>query len=157
MLIELIMFAAYATGQCTAEQRAMGMCPSVTNTGSTIELGASRPGGGDTDGTRAGPDRRDEAALPPAPPVCTDALGRCNRYEVVLLRPTLEDVASFAPTSHPLVDEPDGVGIVGMPVNFVVDADTHTDAGVRPGEGRARMPQRHGGAERESRAKTECT
>ncbi|WP_158597305.1 hypothetical protein [Microbacterium telephonicum] len=45
------------------------------------------------------------------------------------MRPTLEDVARFAPTSHPLVDEPDGVGIVGMPVNFVVSASAHEVAG----------------------------
>ncbi|WP_431800575.1 hypothetical protein [Microbacterium sp. bgisy203] len=45
------------------------------------------------------------------------------------ITPTLSDVASFAPASLPLVDEPDGVGIVGMPVNFVVDAATHQQDG----------------------------
>ncbi|WP_223848942.1 MULTISPECIES: hypothetical protein [Microbacterium] len=39
-------------------------------------------------------------------------------------------MASFAPASTPLVDEPDGVGIVGMPVNFVVSAGAHEQTGV---------------------------
>ncbi|MGV9192864.1 hypothetical protein ACQ143_00755 [Microbacterium sp. MC2] len=42
---------------------------------------------------------------------------------------TLEDVAVFAPDAPVLESEPAGVGIVGMPVNFVVPATTHTVAG----------------------------
>lgn len=64
----------------------------------------------------------------PPPPACTDNLCRGN-YSVAVLRPTLTDVASFAPASAPLVDEPDGIGIVGMPVNFVVTAGAHEQAG----------------------------
>ncbi|WP_405372691.1 MULTISPECIES: hypothetical protein [unclassified Microbacterium] len=39
---------------------------------------------------------------------------------------TVSDVADFAPASPPLVGEPEGLGVVGMPTNFVVDAETHT-------------------------------
>jgi hypothetical protein len=39
---------------------------------------------------------------------------------------TIEDVAEFAPQTPPLVGEPDGIGVVGMPTNFVVDATEHT-------------------------------
>ncbi|WP_231860794.1 hypothetical protein [Microbacterium laevaniformans] len=46
-----------------------------------------------------------------------------------MLQPTLTDVASFAPASAPFVDEPDGVGIVGMPMNFVTTAGVHEQAG----------------------------
>lgn len=46
-----------------------------------------------------------------------------------VLRPTLNDVASFAPAALALTDEPDGVGIVGMPVNFVVTATAHEQTG----------------------------
>ncbi len=42
---------------------------------------------------------------------------------------TLEDVAVFAPEPPALDSEPAGVGIVGMPVNFIVPATTHTVAG----------------------------
>ncbi|MBB4139344.1 hypothetical protein [Microbacterium invictum] len=42
---------------------------------------------------------------------------------------TIEDVAIFAPATPVLDAEPAGVGIVGMPVNFVVPATTHTVAG----------------------------
>jgi hypothetical protein len=45
------------------------------------------------------------------------------------VQPTLSDVASFAPASAPFVDEPDGVGIVGMPMNFVATAGVHEQAG----------------------------
>ncbi|WP_292830633.1 hypothetical protein [Microbacterium sp.] len=47
----------------------------------------------------------------------------------MILRPTLTDVASFAPAASLLADEPDGVGIVGMPMNFVVTATPHTATG----------------------------
>ncbi|MFS0867671.1 hypothetical protein AB3M83_10135 [Microbacterium sp. 179-B 1A2 NHS] len=35
---------------------------------------------------------------------------------------TIGDVAAYAPASPSFVAEPDGVGVVGMPTNFVVDA-----------------------------------
>lgn len=108
-----------------------GHC-SISNTGSTVEVGATRPGGsegshGSPDGSRGDGGSSGGTASPP--PACTDNLCRGN-YSVAVLRPTLADVASFAPASAPLVDEPDGVGIVGMPVNFVVSAGAHEQAGV---------------------------
>ncbi len=48
---------------------------------------------------------------------------------VMIQRPTLADVASFAPAASALADEPDGVGIVGMPMNFVVNASSHVATG----------------------------
>lgn len=39
---------------------------------------------------------------------------------------TIDDVAEFAPQTPPLVGEPNGIGVVGMPTNFVVDAAEHT-------------------------------
>ncbi|WP_231902637.1 hypothetical protein [Microbacterium sp. TNHR37B] len=44
--------------------------------------------------------------------------------------PTLSDVASFAPEVAPLVPEPAGVGVAGMPVNVVAAAAEH----IREGE-----------------------
>ncbi|KXC07079.1 hypothetical protein MhomT_02665 [Microbacterium hominis] len=108
-----------------------GSCPSISNTGSSVEVGATRPGGsegshGSPDDSRDGGNSGGTASPPPA---CTDNLCRGN-YSVAVLGPTLADVASFAPASTPLIDEPDGVGIVGMPVNFVVSAGAHEQTGV---------------------------
>lgn len=47
----------------------------------------------------------------------------------VQIRPTLSDVAQFAPGSVALVDEPDGVGIAGMPMNFVAAPTIHEQVG----------------------------
>ncbi len=42
---------------------------------------------------------------------------------------TIQDVAEFAPAPPPIVGEPDGVGVVGMPTNFVVGAEQHVVRG----------------------------
>jgi len=124
--------------ECGAES-SWTSCPSATNSGSSIDLSASRtkPGGstghsspgGNGNGGSSQPSQPDVGATPEEPEECI--LNRCDiHYEVVLLRDvTLTDVASFAPAPLPLTDEPDGVGIVGMPVNFVIDADTTTEHG----------------------------
>lgn len=105
-----------------------GACPSISNTGSSVEIGATRPGGSEGSGGSRGDDGGPESVPAPPPPACTDSLCRGN-YSVSVLRPTLTDVASFAPASAPFVDEPDGVGIVGMPMNFVATAGVHEQAG----------------------------
>ena len=117
------------TGTCSAVDQALGNC-SISNNGSSIEIGATRPGDGRVDAggsDNGGADDSDDVVAPP-PPACTDDLCRGN-YSVVVLRPTLADVASFAPASAPFVDEPDGIGIVGMPMNFVVTAGAHEQGG----------------------------
>lgn len=122
--IALALVLAPSGGTCSLEEKTAGLC-SVSNNGSSVELGATRPGTSDGGG---GSDSGGVTVPAPPPPVCTDSLCRGN-YSVGVLRPTLTDVASFAPTSAPFVDEPDGVGVVGMPVNFVVSAGVHEQAG----------------------------
>jgi len=56
-------------------------------------------------------------------------MNRCNYAVETLPTPTLSDLVSFAPAPTRLTGEPSGVGIVGMPVNFVVAATTHTATG----------------------------
>lgn len=130
-LILQLAIAPMAASSCGAES-AWTACP-IENTGSEVTIGASqtRPGHGPSEGNDDRPpsDRSDGAA--PVAPECTDALGRCDiLYEVELLREvTLNDLASFAPDAPPLTGQPAGVAIVGMPANFVVDADTHTVTG----------------------------
>lgn len=118
-------------GGCAGSSTWSGGC-TVENTGSTVEIGATQPGGSDVSNPRTGggggglPD-----ATAPAP--CVGSTLVCDRipitYAVEVIQPTLADVASFAPASVPLLDEPDGVGVVGMPVNFVVTPTVHEQAG----------------------------
>ncbi|EPD83538.1 hypothetical protein HMPREF1529_02920 [Microbacterium sp. oral taxon 186 str. F0373] len=115
------------TKSCAGSAAWGGNC-SISNTGSSVEIGATRPGGSGGSGGSRGDGGDAEAAPAPPPPACTDSLCRGN-YSVVVLQPTLSDVASFAPASAPFVDEPDGVGIVGMPMNFVATAGVHEQAG----------------------------
>lgn len=72
------------------------------------------PGGAPLPGTEQA-DVRPTEAEPEAQPDVTSA--------------TIDDVASFAPTPPRMVGEPDGVGVVGMPTNFLVDATEHTERG----------------------------
>lgn len=129
VLLLTLALSVAADRECTKELAEAGICGSVENTGSTIEIGATRPGGSDTSTSRGGSDGPDASA--PAP--CTGSALVCDRipitYSVEVIRPTLADVASFAPASLPLIDEPDGVGLVGMPVNFVVAPTVHEQAG----------------------------
>lgn len=71
-----------------------------------------------------------QARSEPESETCDNPLGRCGEYEVVM-RPdaTLSDVASFAPPAAPLFSEPDGIGIVGLPLNIVAAGGAHVEEG----------------------------
>ncbi|GEP48412.1 hypothetical protein MSA03_19200 [Microbacterium saccharophilum] len=126
-LILQLAIAPMAASACGAES-AWTACP-VENTGTEVTIGASqtRPGRDPLEGNG----RQPPSTSVPINPGCTDPLDRCDiLYEVELLREvTLNDLASFAPQAPPLTGQPTGVAIVGMPANFVVDADTHTVTG----------------------------
>lgn len=121
------------TDRCSGSAAWGGAC-NVSNSGTSVDISGSTGAGKDK--SSQGSADRDESddrggnTSVPAPE-CVGAL--CYRipitYEVGILRPTLTDVASFAPAGLGLTDEPDGVGIVGMPVNFVVTATTHEQTG----------------------------
>lgn len=129
-MLTIIAFAlALSAGVCNANAHASGLC-TIENTGSSVEVGATRPGGGSSGGGSGGAGPRDQGGGDVADPgpTCADPRDP-GCYTFVVLQPTLNDVASFAPASLPLVDEPDGVGIVGMPVNFVVEPAVHEQTG----------------------------
>lgn len=132
---------------CSAVEIARGECPVLENTGTEVVISGERPGdsqtgnawpegdgyGDDSDDTPASPE-----TTPPAP--ATPPVDDCRPTDPAsctvqpdpppaIPQPTLSDVARFAPASAPLIDEPDGVGVVGMPMNFVVDATTHEVTG----------------------------
>ena len=107
------------------------------NTGSSVDIGASysSPGGSAERGSGAsGRSGGGGGAADPGEAVVPEDCGplnRCGTYEVVLIREaTMSDVESFAPSAAPLAGEPGGVGIVGMPVNFVVTAGPHEASGM---------------------------
>ena len=140
----LILFVALIHGGpalsngCSAETSWMG-CPSVSNDGSTVEIAATQPGEsfpGDSEGSGGDADEESGPAVPAPPPVddCrptdpTSCAVTPTAPEDPTIRPTLADVARFAPASVAIVDEPDGVGIVGMPVNFVTAPVVHEQSG----------------------------
>lgn len=132
MLIDLLLILAIANPSgCSIDEVNAGLC-TVSNSGSSVDIGATRPGGASGGGTEGRGGTPAPAPRPTAPPCdrVIDPLCRLGiTYTVAVLRPTLSDVASFAPAPLPLVDEPDGVGIVGMPVNFVVDTAVHQQTG----------------------------
>lgn len=128
--------------QCSATERLAGLC-TVTNTGTGVEVGATRPGAstdhvrntsGDT-GDDIAPDAAgDPGAAAPGPLLragsgCGGLRGEgCYSVEVVR-EPTMSDLVSFAPAPLALDDEPGGAGLVGMPVNFTVAAVGHEQTG----------------------------
>lgn len=130
---------------CTAEDTWTG-CPKSETNGSEVVVSAERPGGSEIENGwfngRSDDDADDTSApprtTPPAP--ATPPVDDCRPTDPAsctvqpdpppaIPQPTLSDVARFAPASAPLIDEPDGVGVVGMPMNFVVDATTHEVTG----------------------------
>lgn len=137
MLIELalalLLSGHPASGGCTNALRAAGVCDVTTESaGSSVVIrgssGQNRTGTTD-DGAREPYGTRTEADQGESD-VCTSPLNRCETYEVVMRQEaTLTDVASFAPTLAPLAPEPEGIGVVGLPVNVVATAATHTRTG----------------------------
>lgn len=98
----------------------------VSNTGSSIDIHATdtQPGSGGTSGT--GGDGGDDSIPSPTPSAScvpsTRNLCRGN-YEVASLPDvTVDDLASFVPARPSLTSEPAGVGVVGMPENFIATA-----------------------------------
>ncbi|PZU48319.1 MAG: hypothetical protein DI566_03525 [Microbacterium sp.] len=140
MLIELVLALtgltaqAQATQTCSAIAVANGTC-SITNSGSSVDIGGTRPGAGGGGNSAGNGATDDPGSEPPAtePPECvsipTRVCGNGFRATLVNITPTLTDVASFAPASVPVADEPDGIGVVGMPMNFVVGAESHESTG----------------------------
>lgn len=132
MLITLFVGLALATTStdCSVVQQMAGLC-TISNSGSSVDIGAIRPGDDDpwreSGGSWGGSDESGPGTVEPRP--CETNMYGCGEFQVVLLRPTLEDVASFAPVALDLADEPGGVAVVGLPINFVVDAHTHSADG----------------------------
>ena len=132
--------ASTDAGGCAGSSAWGGNC-NVENDGSSVEIGATQDGSNPSEGARDDDDVDRESGPRDATTGPSPSATPCNPLDLVCVRagsgytvaviqqPTLADVARFAPASVPLVDEPDGVGVVGMPMNFVVDAQTHERTG----------------------------
>ena len=143
MLAELAFaIVVMASDTCSKDLAELGICGGVTNGGTAVEIVGERPGGSlpddwrpNDDDSSAPPDTTPQPPTPPREDNCSPANPTtCFEQpdvpaEPTIPQPTLADVARFAPASVPLIDEPDGVGVVGMPMNFVVDARAHDAAG----------------------------
>lgn len=143
MLAELAFaIVVMASDTCSKDLAELGICGGVTNGGTAVEIVGERPGGSlpddwrpNDDDSSAPPDTTPQPPTPPREDNCSPTNPTtCFEQpdvpaEPTIPQPTLADVARFAPASVPLVDEPDGVGVVGMPMNFVVDAQTHERTG----------------------------
>jgi hypothetical protein len=131
----------HPSSTCSSTQVLVSAC--AANSGSQIDIVGeqitqARPpkaGGGGGGGSGASPpDATAESdALPPG---CVDIGGGyavCMPVEgeVAPGIPTVyaRDVQSFAPAGPALTGEPDGVGVVGMPVNFVAAASPQSVSG----------------------------
>jgi hypothetical protein len=119
-----------AASSCNSQSQAAGLCDLHSSLGDAQvdvrgESGAPNRGNLHADAPGLGSEDGADDGLN-----CDDPLRRCGVYEVVSRpEPTLADVASFAPEVAPLVPEPAGVGVVGMPVNVVAAAAEHTREG----------------------------
>lgn len=113
-----------ADNHCYSNSSWTGVC--VSNSGSQVDVGASMkvPGSrpatpGRAPGSAPEPDRAEAVETPACdtPPICRGG------YAVGMLPDvTLDDLASFIPTSPTLGGEPAGFGVVGLPANIVAAA-----------------------------------
>lgn len=135
--------AALFTAMPGGEQCGTGWgapCATATTDGSTVEIGATKPGGGSGPSKPRGGSAPVDAGPRYNPngggPIAVECPFNDDRYCVapesvpVELRPTIDDVASFAPASVELLDQPDGVGVAGLPMNFVASVQAHTADGI---------------------------
>ncbi len=130
---------------CSGVAGKLGSCSSTTNTGSEVIIGGSQssggnPGNGDSSGgnpgSNSGPREFENPELPGASQCVIDDPTRimgtvCPEVEVEPGIPavTLTDLARFAPSGSTLLAEPYGVGVVGLPSNFVATSAVHTTSG----------------------------
>ncbi len=126
-----------STPSCSADSVAAGLCYSASTDGSQVTVGGmvgsggsnASPSGHAPPSTDSSPDAGSQAI---APQDCgpADVLCRGRGFGVVSLPDVMaSDLASFAPAKPSFEAEPGGVGIVGMPTNFVASASTQTLTG----------------------------
>ncbi len=139
LLITLVLSVASSTAITSAtgcgSAGIWGNDCTVENTGTEVDVGGTtHTGGGSGDGSASAGDGTtgsdldsDDSLL--AAPVCTTALCRGGYSAVRIPEATMEDLAAFRPTVPSVASEPAGIGLAGMPTNFLTAADPHTVTG----------------------------
>lgn len=141
--------SARASASCAKELMSAGLC-NAQNSGTQVTVRGERSTPG-TDTTTPGTRQSDSNSVPSAPPEETrfaDCLSNWDNSlrcflptspsssadgvppeEPALPPITMNELVSFAPDPVTVVGEPGGVGIAGMPTNFIAAASVHTQAG----------------------------
>jgi len=129
LALALALGGPVSTETCAPASRAAGLCSTTArlNDG-RVDISAERRSD-QRGGSNKRAESRHSAAEDQPAPECDNVLGRCGTYEVVLLRATMTDIASFAPSVSPATAEPAGVGIAGLPLNLVASTAMHTRSG----------------------------
>jgi hypothetical protein len=138
-------------GNCTVDLASIGGCHQVANSGTQIDIvgeqnapGRDNGGASTGRGSGGGAGASDANGAQPTQPTradgCTEVPGRTGSFLVCpaedeeevapgIPAVTARDLASFAPARPSLGSEPAGVGVVGMPANFVASASAQTIGG----------------------------
>jgi hypothetical protein len=104
-----------------------GTCAAATNSGTQVDVSGTRSGTGATSGgqSRGGQTTPKPRPTTAASAACADSSLCRGTYAMGLIpHPTLADLASFRPAAPQLLSEPNGMGVVGLPVNLVGAAET---------------------------------
>ncbi len=138
-----LVFTPTSTG-CTPDEHGAGLCSSVSNTGSQVDItgNQSTAPGKATDGASTSntvrpalpapkpkPAPKPEPTLDPTGTVCFAQ--QCSAgvaptpQAVVYPEVSVADLVSFRPHAAAVSGEPAGVGVVGMPTNIVAAASAH--------------------------------
>ncbi len=130
-----------SSGSCSFFEQQLGLC--TTNDGTSITIGGEQttpgtPGSnpGSNIGSNPGP-----STPPSPPPVYTGSwcdledawwnrnTASCATTVVATPSVTISDLVRFTPPGSPLTVEPFGVGIAGLPSNFVASSATYNTSG----------------------------
>ena len=120
----LIPATVAVAADCTDRERLNGTCVSGELTDDSAVLTGSQPGngggsgGGNTGSGNGGSGGGASQPTTPPAPVCTLPAPRCTEWEVILLTPTLNDIAAFKPVPNVDNMEPNGWFVVGLDANF---------------------------------------
>lgn len=129
LILAGVVFMATAGDSCSGSGRWVETCSAEMSDGA-VEVGVDRSREGDANSGGEGESDdggdiadRDDGMLRALE--CDDPLGRCGGFTVEVLEVSMSDIASLAPAPVTVTQEPDGVGVVGLPVNVSASATTH--------------------------------
>ncbi|MFG6477032.1 hypothetical protein ACFXP7_11670 [Microbacterium sp. P06] len=118
---------------CSADALAAGLCTTADSDGTQVDVTGTRepsgPGGGNDSPDGDGPPPGDDETAEPEDCGPADVLCRDGYTVEVIGEVTASDLVSFVPAKPSFTSEPGGVGIVGMPTNFVAGASEQTMTG----------------------------